>query len=59
MNWKKYNPPAEAVDVLEHCPRVTIVSTTAELLDMACGGNGGSFDVVYDVPGKGPWWRRR
>ncbi len=54
MNWKKYNPPAEVSAVLEQCPKVKIVSSTQELLDMACGGNGGSFDVVYDVPGKGP-----
>ena len=53
MDWKKYNPPAEAIDVLENCPSVKIVSSTAELLEMACGGDSCSFDVEYEVPGKG------
>ena len=59
MDWKKYNPPTDVRDVLEQCPKVTIVSSTQELVDMACGGDKCSFDVVYDVPGKGRWWRPR
>jgi len=54
MNWQKYNPPPEAADVLAHCPRVRIASTTQELVDLACGGPGSNaFEVAYDVPGKG------
>jgi len=54
MIWKRYNPPAEAVEVLSHSPKVTIASTTAELVDLACGGaNSSTFEVAYEVPGQG------
>jgi hypothetical protein len=54
MNWKNYNPPSEAVEVLANCPKVTVASTIAELVDLACGGpESNSFEVAYDIPGKG------
>lgn len=54
MIWKRYNPPAEAVEVLTRSPKVTIASTTAELVDLACGGvDSNAFEVAYDVPGQG------
>ena len=47
MNRQKYNPPAEAADILTHCKRLTIVSTTDELIDLACGGpNINCFEVA-------------
>ncbi len=55
MNWQKYHPPAEAADILTHCKRLTIASTTDELIDLACGRSDSNyFEVAYDVPGKGP-----
>jgi len=54
MNWQKYNPPAEAADILTRCKRLSIASTTEELVDLACGGaKSNHFEVSYDVPGKG------
>ncbi len=53
MNWKKYNPPPEAADILAGCKKLTIASSTAELLVQACGGPGSDFfEVAYDVPGR-------
>ncbi len=54
MNPDKYHLPNEAATLLAECKRLTIASTTAELIDLACGGAGShSFEVAYDVPGKG------
>jgi hypothetical protein len=54
MNWTKYHPPAEAAELLTHCKRLTLGSTTQQLVDLACGGAGSSyFEVAYDVPGRG------
>jgi hypothetical protein len=54
LNWQRYNPPAEAIDVLSHSPNVIVASTSEELVDLACGGpNSSYFEVAYDVPGKG------
>jgi len=54
MNWKKYHPPAEAAALLARCPQLSIASTTAELVDLACGGPGSNFfEVAYDVPDRG------
>jgi hypothetical protein len=54
MNWKKYNPPLEARDILSECPKVIVASTTDELIALACGGEKSNFfEVVYDIPGKG------
>ncbi|MCC6696400.1 MAG: DUF4914 family protein [Candidatus Hydrogenedentes bacterium] len=52
--WKKMNPPSEAVALLSACPKVTVVSRSSELIDLACGGaDSDSFEVSYDVPGRG------
>jgi len=54
MNWKKFNPPTEAANILANCKRLTIPSTTKELIELACGGpTSNYFEVAYDVPGKG------
>lgn len=54
MNFQKYHPPLEADDILTHCPKLIIVSTTEELIELACGGNHSSyFEVAYPVPEKG------
>lgn len=54
MNWQRYNPPPEAVEVLSQSPKVITGSTNAELADLACGGpDSMSFEVAYDVPGQG------
>lgn len=54
MNPSKFNPPAEAVDILAHCKRLVIASSAHELIDLACGGpQSDYFEVAYDVPGKG------
>lgn len=52
MNWKKYHPPLEAEDIFNHCPQLTIVSTTHELIELACGG-GDYFEVTYQIPAQG------
>ncbi|MBN1992038.1 MAG: DUF4914 family protein [Anaerolineae bacterium] len=55
MNWEKYHPPAEAQEILAKCPNVIAAGSTAELIALACGGdNSDSYEVVYDVPEKGP-----
>ena len=54
MDWKKFNPPPVVENVLLHCSRVIAASTTIELVNLACGGpQSNSFEVAYDVPGKG------
>ncbi len=53
--WMALNPPAEVRDILENCPEVTVANSTAELVDLACGGKDSQyFEVAYDVPGRGP-----
>ena len=55
MNWEKLNPPSEAATVLRECRGVTVASTANDLIDLACGGPGSdSYEVTYDIPGKGP-----
>ncbi len=54
MDWTRYNPPAEAAEILAACPQVIIASHVEELIDLACGGpDSDSMDVAYDVEGKG------
>lgn len=54
MNWKKYNLPPEAARLLSAAPRVTVASSTTELVELACGGPGQNYtEVAYEVPGKG------
>ncbi|MCU0493344.1 MAG: DUF4914 family protein [Chloroflexaceae bacterium] len=51
MDWRKYNPPGDAAAVLAACPQVTIASTVAELVDLACGGpKSDSFEVTFALP---------
>jgi hypothetical protein len=46
--------PAEIVSLLVKAPKVTHFNTPAELMEAAVGGPGNSsFEVSYDVPGKG------
>ncbi len=54
MEWTRFNLPPELDELLANCRKVTVASTTDELLEMACGGPASSyFEVAYDVPGKG------
>ncbi|HEX9117168.1 MAG TPA: DUF4914 family protein, partial [Anaerolineae bacterium] len=55
MDWRRFNPPPAASDVLAHCPQVIIPNSVAELVDLAVGDHGTRqyFEVAYDVPGKG------
>lgn len=54
MQWQKYHPPADTAAVLETCQNLTIASSTAELLELACGGaNNSLYDVAYHIPGRG------
>jgi len=54
LNWQRYNPPVEAIDVLSHSPDVIVASTTEELVNLACGGADSSYyEIAYDIPGKG------
>lgn len=49
--WKRYNPPKDLADILQANPEVTVISTSEELLDLACGDPGAkTFDVVYQIP---------
>jgi hypothetical protein len=51
-SWKRYNPPKELETILETNPDVTVIGSTQELLDRACGDlNSKTFEVSYQVPG--------
>lgn len=53
-DWRKYNPPTEAAEILAGCPSLTIASNVQELIDLACGGpDSNYFEVAYEVEGKG------
>lgn len=53
-DWKRYNPPKELIAILKANPDVTIVGTSDELLELACGGqNGKTFEVAYQIPNLG------
>src|SRR5689334_18882444 len=53
-SWQQYHPPPEAAEILANCKRLTIASSTVELIDLACGGPRATrFEVSYEVPGKG------
>jgi hypothetical protein len=54
MNWKKYNPPPEVAALLKQCANLIIVNSTAQLLELACGGPAQNyFEVTYEVAGRG------
>lgn len=51
---KLLNLPAEPDGILKAAPGVTVAGSTAELVDLACGGpDSDYFEVAYDVPGIG------
>ncbi|MBN1248695.1 MAG: DUF4914 family protein [Anaerolineae bacterium] len=51
MDWERYRLPVDAARIVKACPSLTIASSVAELVDLACGGVGSShFEVSYDVP---------
>ncbi|MEA4982353.1 MAG: DUF4914 family protein [Paludibacter sp.] len=48
------NLPPDAVDVLNNCRSFTVFNTVEELAVAALGGEGNNtFEVSYDIPGKG------
>ncbi|MFN2302331.1 MAG: DUF4914 family protein, partial [Anaerolineales bacterium] len=50
-DWKRYHPPKDLAAILEVNPDVTLISTSDELLDLACGGVSGKvFEVDYQIP---------
>jgi hypothetical protein len=54
MEWQKYNPPADAADVLSACPSLTIAGSIAELVDLACGGaHSDRYEVAFEANGSG------
>jgi hypothetical protein len=54
MDWEVYHLPEEAEHVVQSCPALTIASSRTELVNLACGGLGSSsFEVAYDIPGRG------
>jgi hypothetical protein len=53
-DWRKYNLPTEVAEILAACPSVTIASSIAELVDLACGGpQSDTYEVAFDTPGVG------
>jgi hypothetical protein len=53
-SWRDLALPADVRTVLDRAPSVTWADNADDLIDLACGGAGGtSFDVRYDVPGRG------
>jgi hypothetical protein len=51
MDWRKYNPPLEATELLSHCRGVITASTTDDLINLACNGAGRDyFEVAYELP---------
>jgi hypothetical protein len=54
LNRKKIGLPVEVVDLLNHSKRVTIYETVDQLEKSATGDeNQESYEVVYEIPGKG------
>lgn len=48
------NLPEAAASIVSAAPKVTVASSAAELIDLACGGPGSDFfEVAYEVPGRG------
>ena len=48
------NLPEVPASIVKAAPKVTVASSAAELIDMACGGPGSDyFEVAYEVPGRG------
>ena len=54
MDWKRYDPPTEAAEILAACPELTIASHIEELIDVACGGPASArHEVAYEIEGRG------
>ena len=54
MNIEKYNIPEELSIILKECPGLTVFDSIDEIIDSACSTkNTTSYDVAYDIPGKG------
>ena len=54
QDWAALNPPPELVRVFEKAPSVLVLSDIDTIVDHSCGGkDSSSFEVAYDVPGKG------
>ena len=46
--------PEEVTTLLDAAPKVIVATTKEELVNLACGGpDSDSFEVSYDIPGKG------
>jgi hypothetical protein len=53
-DWKIFNPPAELAEILSANGNVTLAGSTAELVDLACGGStSNEFEVSYHLSGYG------
>lgn len=51
---EKLNLPNYILDILNNSKGVTVPRTREELIELAMGnGNNTTFDVCYDVPGRG------
>ncbi|PID91762.1 MAG: DUF4914 domain-containing protein [Bacteroidetes bacterium] len=56
LKEKKIKLSDRITDLLENCQGFSVADTTLELADASTGGKDKmSFDVVYDIPGKGPY----
>jgi hypothetical protein len=53
--WTDLGLPDQITDVLRNCKSLCFPKNREEVFALALGGqSGGSFDVAYDVPGRGP-----
>lgn len=53
MDWRFFNLPPAATEILAQSPGVIAAGSTEELLDLSCGGRNNSlYEVAYDIPGK-------
>ena len=54
MDWKRYDPPREAAEILAASPELTIAGNIKELIDVACGGPASAgHEVAYEIKGRG------
>ncbi|MFO7369969.1 MAG: DUF4914 family protein [Bacteroidales bacterium] len=54
VKQKKINLPAEVISLVNGCKKITFYDTVEQLALTAVGGeNSNSFEVKYDIPGKG------
>ena len=54
VKQKKINLPAEIISLVNDCKKITFYDTVEQLALAAVGGeNSNSFEVKYDIPGKG------